>query len=836
MNVNLNEVRNNAEKYVIDKLSSFFSERDRVLIIERKKPWIVWKIYLLLGLLYHLYKTKQEGARIFWNNFRDSFVNIQILYEVIFHSRKLLILTLVILLVSSAYYFHIFPNSYLPLSNSIIVSLLTAYFAGVTALLGIIFAFYSVGIQISTSKFSSEVIDYINREKVGQFFFKLLVISGLFSLSVLILQYIVSFPLVIPFVIATFLVVTSLLGILIFKEDYLVKIKPDNLFDQLCDENIRALKLINHYNTPDIKSFSLVSNINISSFKLYLRSWSSWSLVMAQQKKTNQRLRIHEHLFNDLIRASSIDDASHGIKMLGYLMDSYIEIKHFIDTDRCWWFPSYQDFVSAEDMGMFPIKSNYESMGIGKLGVPKSDLDWFEDKIIKQIGKIQNNTEIIKNPQIMSALIYTYETIMAGRFQKTILGLEKKVRGVYESQYFELSERVFGMFIELGEKVTDQNGMSDYINALGNIKTVMMDGFSLRHFPGKVVDWHDEFTRNIVALAGKKKVCDKETIINKKLPKYFFDLFADYRDRLDVELQVEGNLITPISWLEKELVKNVEQEEDLLKEKFLNILLEGTYCLWDKSSEISLKKNINLILFGLLNQLISSGSWTLIEKTIIKYRVEFLKIFLEIKSDDFFELELREPIEFGTFSALVRKDKTVFDFYCGLFFMSQIQLNTTTNPKDLTKMLKLARRPLMLAALAYVVSELEDDPHYVSKVTDMCESLFVNAELSKIFKLTKDAKVGLGISTLFQVINEESNRYRPFYREIINSILELPADWASNGAGIALSQTVIHKSNFIRKLASYRLADMEECFDGYVEWLEKREQMNKLVNIFINMK
>lgn len=208
------------KKRLYEKLNDAFSDRpDYLPIVERKKPWVVRKSLLVTGKIYHFYKTRQERLRVFVYRVRDDFANVQILFEIAKHTGKLLFLMIIAFAISTSIYFFIYEKISFSLSPDGIKNLLLGYFAGVTALLGIIFAFYSVGFQIATSKFSSEVTDYINQEKVGKFFFNLLVLTGVFSLITAVAQYGVTFPLTIPFFVTTFLVIFSLLGILIFKDD-----------------------------------------------------------------------------------------------------------------------------------------------------------------------------------------------------------------------------------------------------------------------------------------------------------------------------------------------------------------------------------------------------------------------------------------------------------------------------------------------------------------------------------------------------------------------------------------------------------------------------------------
>lgn len=833
--MDLKVILKQSREILYKKLNDFFSEKRYIPREERKEHVIVVKLLGLLGYTYYLFKNGQERFRIRLYKLRDDIESFRIVYEIGLHSRKLLFTSVLTLLASVFIYFFIYSFSF-QLSVESVRNLLLAYFAGITALLGIIFAFYSVGFQIATSKFSSEVTDYINHEKVGNYFFKLLVFSGIFSLVVAVIQHGVTFPLIVPLIIATVLVIFSLLGILIFKDDYITKLNSQSIFQSIYTENIRALKEVNKYHTPSISSFRLTRNPNVSSFRLHLETHKSWSIVMTLQKLVEKRMRIHKILFKDLVRQNSLDDASHGIMLLGYFFNSYLEIKHFIDSDKGWWFPTYQELVRADNMSMFPLKANYESKGIGRMGTTKQNDTWLEDTILNNLKEIQNDKELINSPKIVNALIYSYETILAGRFERTKKGMQKTVRGVYELQDFQLAEKVLASFFELGNKLTDEGTMAEYLNAFGQIKTTISDGFSLREFPGQLAEWKPSFNKSVKALyQGKKLLQKKDGLIELHLPKYFHLLLTSYQEQIQAEYFAEKRIVTPEEWLLKESEKVASTYEKEIVEKFTFLLLDGLFSLQEKSQMF--QENIPTIIFALFNQLISSGQWEFLEKIIIKYKAKLAIAFAKVSTDKFLELELREPIEFGTFASLVRRKKIVFIFFLRLYFLAQLHINHKVDRTNAEELLRTARRPLMIGALAYLVSELDDDFYYVTQVTKLSEPLFPQADLASVFETTKKMKVALGMSTLSQIIHEESSRYRHFYRRVINSIFDLPPDWISHGGMFAGStQTVKHKSKFIRRMGEFELSDMDECFDGYIEWLEKREKIKSLVNVLQRIK
>lgn len=139
----------------------------------------------------------------------------------------------------------------------------------------------------------------------------------------------------------------------------------------------------------------------------------------------------------------------------------------------------------------------------------------------------------------------------------------------------------------------------------------------------------------------------------------------------------------------------------------------------------------------------------------------------------------------------------------------------------------------MLGSLTYLVSELEQDFYYVKEFTEYMERLYPQANLGELYEYAIKFKVQSGFDVSFRIGLEEANRYRLFYRRVINSISELPKDYIVSGGrpyGIHSTETVKHPSEFIRHMASFTFSDMDECFEGYVDWLKKRELIKKIIS------
>lgn len=831
------EIKNVKEKFNKEKLKeqlraklrSFFKgKEDNIVSSPKEKNVIFRSLFLLLGTVYWIYCQGSERFRIIFFNFLNDLKATQIAIEFIKHSLKLILLVIITIFI--AVIFSVLHANFAPtISDELIKNLLTAYITGMTALLGILFALYSVGFQITTARYSSKVTEYINQERVGRFFFQLLVFTTIAILFVLILQNTTDIPLVYGFLGTTFLTTFCLLGILTYKDDYITKLKPRSIFQLIYNQNFNDLELVNKYDSPEISGFRLTKHPRVKSFRLSFPIHKSWSILSALQKNTQSRIKIHKILFNDLAKTNSFEDASFGITALGYTLIKYSEIKPYIEKDVAWWFPRFEEIVKSDDPSMFPIKANYESQGIGILHQTKINFNWLEDEIVKELERIQNDDELLSHNEITNALIYSYEIILSGKYEKTNLGYEKKMKGLFELQNFELFEKILKLYFQLGAKIKEDGIKANYINTLGEIKTTITDGFSTRYFPGKLKDWRPSFEANVKKLYKVKRETDMD---EWKQPEHFNYLLTESWREINVEKIVEGKYITTPEWLLGDLLKNAIKTEAEMESKYTKMLLTHIISL-TSSGDKYYSNNLSLLILHLFNQLISSNKWSELNQIVVEYRVELFKSLATIDSESFVNLELRDPIDFGLFTSLVERQKEAYKFYLTLFFLTQIYMSANVDKTNIPSIVKLARRPLIIGSLAYLVSELDQDSYYLDEALKHLESLY-GEKLTSVMSETKDILTNVGTATLSQVIWDEANRYRGYYRDVINSIFELPPRYETHGSGLygfTSTQTVEHPSAFIRQMAVFRLSDMDECYEGFVEYLEKREQIKKLISV-----
>ncbi|NQS89776.1 hypothetical protein HQ584_08320 [Patescibacteria group bacterium] len=804
----------------------------RDIDVDRKRFLLV-QLYLdSIGFLYYQYKRVEEYTRVRAFNLTKKISQIRIIFEVLYHSRMLIYL--LVLIFGSVPLFVLNPSLFTQITVKDINQILTVYAGGLIALLGIIFALYSVGFQTTTEKFSTDVTDYLNSEEVSRFLFKLMAFSSLFSLANLVIQSFYSDPVYILLIPSTMLVMASLLAVLIFKDDFINKLKPKQVFQRLYRENISTLRVVNAYDNPPINSFRSCKTRNVRSFKLYLPTLSSWSLIGYSQKNFSERLDICFNLYNDLIKDNKIEDATFGILSSAYLFSEYISVKHFIDTKFGWWFPETSELVKSDNPSDLTLKLNYEAQGIGRFSRKVKKDDWVEGKILHFLKRIQDNTNFKIYPLIGNSLINAYEVIMAGTFTRRTKGYERNLLGSIENQYEDMSKKAFQQYMDLGNKLCGiEDCTGNFINTFAQIKTSMMDGFNNRYYPGKLNKWKSSIKLKLRLLIKEHKlIVTKEEVISWKLSKYFNMKFLDLLEKLEIECLVEGHIITDKTWLAKDFLEKIEQEEAKVFAGYVDLIIPSMVAL-SKTEDSTYKNYVGGIILSIFNQLINQNKWKNVRETIKRYKKELLVLFISIDIDAFIETELRNQIDHGIFSSLVKREKSVYFFYLGLFNLTQFHLSQVMDRTNNHAILETLRRPLVLGGLAYLVSELDQDSYYISTFTHQAEYFTNNQKVEDLYQQLIEIEKRSG----FEYFNErlaEDTRYRHFYRHVINSISELPKDYIARGGppfGMSSTETVKHDSTFIRKMAAHRSSDMRKCQEGYVEWLKKRRQIQKLIEV-----
>jgi len=797
----------------IRRKSGFESYPYQEIEDREKKSRTKRPILKILGSLYHQYTSLREKDRVWTYNLEREKNKHNILLELLKHSKSIIIYLIVAISLSSfldwLFWFTLpaIRNNYtivgyftIPSSDFISIGL-EIFVGAISAILGLIFALYTVGFQLSTDRYSEKVTDFINQESVSNYFFGLLIFTDLFSISILLELHFFSTLPIVSFLIAAILVIFSILGILIFKNHYINSLKPINLLQslwRLCKEQL------------DIAT-------NLRGYK-----YKSWSLATYAKKFSNRYLDIIGNLYRDLKRDGNWNDAVITPLILGEILRDYTDVKRFIDKEKGWWFFQRYEKVKADNLAMFTIKANYELQGKGPLHIPKSAEDWYEVKIYEFLDEMLEDVDKDNTDRLLANLSTAYGRILVGDYQKQTDAPPKLIPGAIQNQEFDLFNKGFERFMGLWKKVdfTKISEVSEFVNSYFDISIGVLDEWNI----DKAIEIAKSF------YVDDQLNSSKEFIYLKDLPTFSRAILINYWERLEVEQELEGQLITPIESFTAEI-------QDVLKEKRREIINKYLTILFDNSNQI-------IIDLFQKNQLEHVGQF-------IKMQYEWISRLLYLRENELAEsfapklrqntgyilylpknivvdLELLEQAEKGYFVSLIERRKELFEVYSKIIVF--VMLILRDNEKDKDELVKLIRLPVIWGSLAFLVSELDQEPFYVCTFIKDLEKTYRTGFMAQIIETAADLK-------LTNNIFWETTRYHSWYRMVLNTMADTLRKIPVSELGeIGFRESYDHPSKFIQKLGMWELMEEELTIEEFVEWVKKREEVKRLISILIQLR
>ncbi|OGM02670.1 hypothetical protein A2115_03555 [Candidatus Woesebacteria bacterium GWA1_41_8] len=769
-------------------------------------------ISTVLGTLYYKYNSLKERDRIWTFKAEKEIQRHGILLELLKHA-KTLIFYLGISLIISLLVDWLFSLS-LPLlrANGFLVhyfSLPSLDFMGlgleifvgaISAVLGLIFALYTIGFQLATDRYSEKVTDFINQESVSNYFFGLLIFTDLFSLITLLRLHFFSLAPVISFLIAGILVMVSLLGILIFKSHYTNTLKPINLFQSLWRLCLEQL---------DIAT-------NISNYK-----YKSWSLVIHARDNSNRYLNIFGNLYRDLIRAGNWNDAIFAPLILGELLRDYSDVKKFVNQERGWWFFQNYEKVKADDMVMFTLKANYELQGRGPLHIPKSAKDWYENKIYEYLDEMLDDSDSDNTNKLIPNISSAYARILVGDYKKQIDAPPKLIPGAIHNQEFDMFDKGFERFLNLWKKVdfSKETIAAEFTNNYFAIAIGILEEWSIERVSEIAHTFYE----------GNQLNRSQDFSLLKELPAFSRATLIDYWQRLEVEQEVEGLIMTPSD-------KLINETENVLKEKRQEIITKYLTKLFDNCDEIILHlfKGGQLELAGQFIKMqcewISRLLYIKENALAEKFAPRLLKkaaYILYLPKATILDLELLEQAEKGYFVSLIERKKGLFESYSKISIIVMLMLRDKEDNQD--NLVNLLRLPVLWGTLAFLVSELDQNPYYISTFIKQLEKTYREGWMAQIIETAADLN-------LTKNIYRETTRYHSWYRTVLNEMAHTLRKTPIREVGeLGFQEGYDHPSKFIQKLGTWELMAEEICMEEFVEWVKKREEIKKLVSILVQV-
>lgn len=768
-------------------------------------------IQIFLGSIYSKYVSLRENDRLWTYRIEKEVQDHTIARDILRHSKQIIIYLFLIATLSFLLdWLFWFVSPHIQLPHWLIKALtlpprnqielgLEIFVGAISAILGLIFAMYTVGVQLASDRYSEKVSSFIIQEPVTDYFFRFLIFTDLYSIVVLLKLYLTSDLPIISFLLASILVALSIMGILVFKSHYINSLKPLSLFQRLW--------------RVCLDQFQLVTNPKEYKYK-------SWSLAIHGRDIANRHLNIFADLFRDLARNKNWNDASFGPVILGHVLRDYLELKKFVDKEKGWWFFEKYEQVKADDLNMFTIKANYELQGKGPLHIPKAAENWLEDKIIGFLEEMSLYIHEDKSGNLAGKITDGYKQFLVGNYEERRGQRPKLIPGAIQNQEFEVFSKGTESFLQLWQRI-------DFSKA--DIATAFLnDYFAISE--ELLEQWDIEKVSTIAAsfYEGGQLNFSKHFLHQKDLPAYTRDILLNYWGRLEVEQRLEGKLITPQE-------RFVDEIKEVLNDKRKEVVAGYLTKFFDNSDQI-MKSLYQLKNYEYVGQFVKM-QYEWVSRLLYLGDVEIAQTFAQrirknaayiayLPRQTVIDLELLEQIEKGFFVSLSERSKSLFEVYAPVAVLVLIIIRT--DEKDQDKLFRLMKLPVIWGGIAYLVSELEMDFDYVICLSKALEGSFREGWMVQILEQVAELRP-------IRNIWWETTRYHSWYMNLLNKLRqELKIRPYQEPGALGYSERYDHPSPFIQELAAWELMDEERCMEGFMEWLRRREETKKLVSVLTN--
>ncbi len=773
---------------------------------DKKIHPITEKVSTSSAKAYRSFSYSQERTRVWKRGVGDDLHDQRIGLEILKYSKKLILYLILASILATAldwsYWHFIKPNlaniqfissHFSSISVSDIQTGLTIYVGAVSALLGLIFALYAVGFQLTTDRYSEDVTSFMNEEPVSNYFFGLLIFTDIFSIITLIKLQLVTTPPVLSFLLATLMVILCLLGVVIFKKHYIESMKPVSVFRRIWQQNIRIFSIVTAKSGYKTKSWSIISGSRIRSKKL---------------------LNIFGSLYDDLINTKKFDDASYGPLIMGKILREYLDNKRFINNDRGWWAEQRFEVPSGGDMSVESDMQNaYEIQGRGVYLTSSQDSDWFEKRSLEILKTMRDSASIQKNAMMIARVSEGYKQILAGDRERKGDNDPIDILGAWQNQEFFAFDQGLTDFLEF----VDQAGFGNSSYSAN----IINDYFAV--WITCVEKWDITSAINVAEefYSGDQLKKSKKFLKNKNIPMESRKILIGYWQMLELEQRLEGKIITPKAVLIEELTVSINEILSKQSKSTLEKFLEHSNKLIDRLVE---EKNYEYVGQFIKMQMM------VVSRLQYDDQSELADIFapsiskncrhlLLIGKSEMVELKLLDQCERGFFVAIMNNEIPLVNAYAkSLILVRQVVITDVT---DENEVIKHSRQIMFWGAALYILSELSSDERIIKDYVELLNKLYPNGSLPKMVTLLKDLKPA-------DLIGWEVNRYSRWFLEISKKLKrELVEEPYHDVGEIGYSTRYIHESEFIRSLSEWEYDISDRAIEAFSEWVTEWDRINR---------
>lgn len=655
-----------------------------------------------------------------------------------------------------------------------------------TALLAIVFAATATGFQVSASRYSSDVSQFVVENDEFLQLRRIFLVSGIFAFTTL-----VGFNL---FGVKAYLavLVTYLLGILMvvyvvrFSTHLFMLYKPRIIFDGLS----RTI----------YKQITIASSTDFRS--------RSWSLLSQSRKSTQQHLVLLEELYTTLFRKKEYDDSYHITRSLAYLIKKFAGNAHLIqDSERPWWGNETHQLVTYDDSSLATIKSNFEIKSEGRLTIPSRDFNWFEDILLSLFRQVAQDAMDKGVDLQFKTICFAYGNALQGDY--------KGDKGVLQFGNLAIAQGLIDGFLAVDvDKLSLQN-FGIWLETFFSLSFGVLKIETDKDFDKSITDSYALIVRG----RSYHPAIKKQTGIH-------YNILNQYAKKIELEKAVEGRIITPLEDYRDEIRskvrKKIEEFTDMNFIKFIdtsNKAAKRAHALKD----YDLLASLIWIQYRWINHAFYNHNFERAQLINIATH-ENLAYLFRLPAESAKKAELLEEAEKGFFTSILEKQEDCYDTFVGALRI--LRLSQPPTLKEEQKIVRMARRLYAHALFVFYASEYYQDPSYLKKFFEL-NGAGLKVSIYRYLLIAKELES--------QDIHWETQTFHRWFlslERLIEEDLKEIRDPNDNGWGIGTIYD--HSSPYIQRLGSYGGAGMIDLFGAsdFEDWLEAREALTELLAEF----
>lgn len=651
-----------------------------------------------------------------------------------------------------------------------------------TALLAIVFAAIATGFQISASKYSSDISQYIIEKDDFKHLLGIFLFADIFSFTTLISVSVLGLYSSLALLLSYVLAIVTIVYIIGFHQHLFLLYKPLSIFNSI--------------------GLGLKQNLEVINIKG--RRAKSWTIALNSKENTSKLLGLLDDLYRRLVKNKEYDDAINISGPIVLAIQTYSPISHLKDDpERPWWGKDTQKVIDADDSSYATIKQNFDIKSQGRFAIPSRDLEWFERRILKLLHTVYHDSLDKDRLTQFRTVLFCFPYMMFGDY--------KNEYGTFGDGNLGLTQKILDELVTIDIKTLDKDQLEVWFEAIFKTFYGLIETDPAPDLNKEVMKMYEDISKD----KSIQKLLNTSSGLSYKYLK-------DYANKLQIEKSVEGELVTSIEGVVSEI-------RELIEDEIKKFVLDNIYKLIELSN-IATKQafvlgadelctNIVWAQFRWMNNAMYNKDFDLAELVGVSAKKN-LGYTVRIPPEVLLAQELPQEVEKGMFVSLIENRLDLFTTFntadAAMF------LKTASMGDEKAKM-RRARKIYFVSLLAFYTSEYYQENTYIAEVIKARSVLFT-VNFFEYLNLIKELAT--------DDIMFDSQTYHRWFLNLSNEIhnnLAQVIDPSDHGIGVSMIYD--HPSVYIQHLCERGGLGMIDQFAAYDfnEWIEQRKALGELL-------